>query len=189
MEKREKVITVQIDEEFYDSLMANGGNGGGSATVDDIMWYLDIYQGVPIFNFTKGTYTTDQDLGKEKPIDDNAKSILAGAISSLETEYGLGHDVIVTNLNAPQSGAEDNLSFMPSRIRVSGTLKSREDEGFSKKVETFIANKVAWSSSTPVLWLEEEKRTLRNVYGSSYYLTDVKISAPNGIEIELPNNE
>lgn len=30
MEKERKVITVQIDEEFYDSLMANGGNGGKS---------------------------------------------------------------------------------------------------------------------------------------------------------------
>lgn len=30
MEKEKKVITVQIDEEFYDSLMANGGTGGAT---------------------------------------------------------------------------------------------------------------------------------------------------------------
>lgn len=38
MEKERKVITVQIDEEFYDSLMAGGGNGGG-AEVDTLTRY------------------------------------------------------------------------------------------------------------------------------------------------------
>lgn len=184
MEKERKVITVQIDEEFYDSLMANGGNGGGSATVDDIMWFLHLYQGTPVFNFTKGTYTTNMDLEEEKPIDDDAKSILAGMFSVMSVSY----DFVVTNLSAPQLGKEEHVAFMPSRIKVSGTVKSEEDEGFNKKVEAFLANRIAPGYAMPVLWLEEEKQTLDEVYGNPYYyLTDLKIITPNGIEIELPN--
>lgn len=184
MEKEKKVITVQIDEEFYDSLVANGGNGGESATVDDIMWYLDIYKDSPLFNFTKGTYTTSLDLEKEKPIDDNAKSILAGMFSN-----GIFHSSGITNLNAPQSGKDENVLFMLSRIKVSGTVKSEEDEGFSKTVETFIAMMIWPSFNQTVLWLKEEKQSFEDLYAYPYYLTDMKIIAPNGLEIELPNNE
>lgn len=52
MEKERKVITVQIDEEFYDSLMANGGNGGGAEELkrNDVNFFD--YDGTLLYAYT-----------------------------------------------------------------------------------------------------------------------------------------